>query len=35
MELWCRNGDDTAAGKLTINHGPLDNHGMDAMTMVF
>ena len=26
---------DTAAGKLTIKHGPLDNLGMDAMTMVF
>lgn len=26
---------DTAAGKLTIKHGPLDNLGMGAMTMVF
>ncbi|CAN7285833.1 copper-binding protein [Paraburkholderia sp. 22099] len=26
---------DTSAGKLTIKHGPLDNLGMDAMTMVF
>jgi len=26
---------DVAAGKLTIKHGPLDNLGMDAMTMVF
>ena len=26
---------DMAAGKLTIKHGPLDNLGMDAMTMVF
>ncbi|CAN7271474.1 copper-binding protein [Trinickia sp. LjRoot230] len=26
---------DTAAGKLTIKHGPLENLGMDAMTMVF
>ncbi|MEN2468999.1 copper-binding protein [Burkholderia sp. GS2Y] len=26
---------DTAAGKLTIKHGPLDNLGMDAMTMAF
>ncbi|MBU7443005.1 copper-binding protein, partial [Paraburkholderia fungorum] len=24
-----------AAGKLTIKHGPLENLGMDAMTMVF
>ena len=23
------------AGKLTIKHGPLENLGMDAMTMVF
>ncbi|GGD79114.1 copper-binding protein [Caballeronia grimmiae] len=26
---------DTAAGKLTIKHGPLENLEMDAMTMVF
>ncbi|MPV69503.1 copper-binding protein [Burkholderia sp. BE17] len=26
---------DTVAGRLTIKHGPLDNLGMDAMTMVF
>jgi len=26
---------DAAAGKLTIKHGPLENLGMDAMTMVF
>ena len=26
---------DTAAAKLTIKHGPLENLGMDAMTMVF
>jgi Cu/Ag efflux protein CusF len=26
---------DIAAGKLTIKHGPLDNLGMGAMTMVF
>ncbi|RQU84958.1 RND transporter [Burkholderia cenocepacia] len=26
---------DMAAGKLTIKHGPLENLGMDAMTMVF
>lgn len=26
---------DAAAGRLTIKHGPLDNLGMDAMTMVF
>lgn len=26
---------DKAAGKLTIKHGPLDNFGMPAMTMVF
>ncbi|ALV58808.1 RND transporter [Burkholderia cenocepacia] len=26
---------DTAAGKLTIKRGPLENLGMDAMTMVF
>ncbi len=26
---------DTAAGKLTIKHGPLKNLGMGAMTMVF
>lgn len=26
---------DPAAGKLTIKHGPLDNLGMGAMTMVF
>lgn len=26
---------DTANGKLTIKHGPLENLGMDAMTMVF
>ncbi|AYX32482.1 RND family efflux transporter MFP subunit [Burkholderia pseudomallei] len=26
---------DTAAGKLTIKHGPLENLGMGAMTMVF
>lgn len=26
---------DKAAGKLTIKHGPLDNLGMPAMTMVF
>ncbi|WP_420211441.1 copper-binding protein [Burkholderia aenigmatica] len=26
---------DTATGKLTIKHGPLENLGMDAMTMVF
>ncbi|CAJ0784342.1 copper-binding protein [Ralstonia chuxiongensis] len=26
---------DTSAGKLTIKHGPLENLGMDGMTMVF
>ncbi|MGS0742380.1 copper-binding protein [Glaciimonas sp. GG7] len=26
---------DKAAGKITIKHGPLDNLGMPAMTMVF
>ena len=26
---------DTAAGKLTIKHGPLENLGMEPMTMVF
>lgn len=26
---------DVAAGKLTIKHGPLENLGMGAMTMVF
>jgi Cu/Ag efflux protein CusF len=26
---------DISAGKLTIKHGPLENLGMDAMTMVF
>ena len=26
---------DKSAGKLTIKHGPLQNIGMDAMTMVF
>ncbi|RQS71522.1 RND transporter [Burkholderia sp. Bp8963] len=26
---------DTANGKLTIKHGPLENLGMEAMTMVF
>ncbi|KVL44744.1 RND transporter [Burkholderia cepacia] len=26
---------DTAAARLTIKHGPLENLGMDAMTMVF
>src|SRR4051812_323570 len=26
---------DKSAGKLTIKHGPLQNLGMDAMTMVF
>ncbi len=26
---------DLAAGKLTIRHGPLENLGMDAMTMAF
>ncbi|MCR4469696.1 copper-binding protein [Burkholderia sp. SCN-KJ] len=26
---------DAGTGKLTIKHGPLDNLGMDAMTMVF
>ncbi len=26
---------DTGAGKLTIKHGPLENLGMGAMTMVF
>jgi len=26
---------DAAAGKLTIKHGPLENLGMDGMTMVF
>lgn len=26
---------DLAAGKLTIRHGPLENLGMDAMTMSF
>ncbi|ASW02697.1 copper-binding protein [Paraburkholderia aromaticivorans] len=26
---------DSAAGKLTIKHGPLENLGMEAMTMVF
>lgn len=26
---------DKAAGKLTIKHGPLENLGMPAMTMVF
>jgi Cu(I)/Ag(I) efflux system protein CusF len=33
------NGDvrkvDSAAGKLTIRHGPIDNLDMAAMTMVF
>ncbi|NMG29989.1 copper-binding protein [Aromatoleum evansii] len=26
---------DKAAGKITINHGPLENLGMPAMTMAF
>ncbi|WP_116136960.1 copper-binding protein [Trinickia diaoshuihuensis] len=26
---------DAAAGKLTIKHGPLENLGMEGMTMVF
>ncbi|WP_062639225.1 copper-binding protein [Caballeronia arationis] len=26
---------DTASGKLTIKHGPLENLGMDGMTMAF
>lgn len=26
---------DTAVGKLTIKHGPLENLGMEGMTMVF
>lgn len=26
---------DASTGKLTIKHGPLENLGMDAMTMVF
>ncbi|MDF3885095.1 copper-binding protein [Cupriavidus basilensis] len=26
---------DTSAGKLTIKHGPLENLGMEGMTMVF
>jgi len=26
---------DKSAGKVTIKHGPLQNIGMDAMTMVF
>ena len=26
---------DKSAGKITIKHGPLQNIGMDAMTMVF
>jgi Cu/Ag efflux protein CusF len=26
---------DTAAGKLTIKAGPIENLGMDAITMVF
>jgi Cu(I)/Ag(I) efflux system protein CusF len=26
---------DKGAGKMTIQHGPLTNLGMDAMTMVF
>ena len=26
---------DKEAGKMTIKHGPLENLGMDAMTMVF
>jgi len=26
---------DKTAGKVTINHGPLENLGMPAMTMVF
>jgi Cu/Ag efflux protein CusF len=26
---------DKSAGKVTIKHGPLDNLGMPAMTMVF
>jgi len=26
---------DKGAGKMTIKHGPLENLGMDAMTMVF
>lgn len=26
---------DDAAGKLTLRHGPIENLGMDAMTMVF
>lgn len=26
---------DAASGKLTIKHGPLENLGMEAMTMVF
>jgi len=26
---------DTGAGKITIDHGPIPNLDMDAMTMVF
>jgi Cu(I)/Ag(I) efflux system protein CusF len=26
---------DTAEGKITIDHGPIPNLNMDAMTMVF
>ncbi|KLK90099.1 RND transporter [Microvirga vignae] len=26
---------DTGAGKITIDHGPIPNLNMDAMTMVF
>jgi Cu(I)/Ag(I) efflux system protein CusF len=26
---------DKSTGKMTIKHGPLENIGMDAMTMVF
>lgn len=26
---------DEAAGKVTLRHGPIENLGMDAMTMVF
>ncbi len=26
---------DATAGKVTVRHGPIENLGMDAMTMVF
>lgn len=26
---------DKGTGKMTIKHGPLENFGMDAMTMIF